>query len=198
MYWEHLKASLSRIFFGYLWGCLGGLLFGLIIGRTRIIKAALEPTIVALYTIPKLAILPLLLLIFGIGETPKVLLIAISVFFIVLINTMGALESISPSHLDVAKTFEFGRLNTIRHIILPSALPQIFVGFRLAAGVGVLVVVGAEFVAARSGLGFLIWNSWSIGIPTRMYIGIVSIALIGVIVNSLLRGLQRLLLPWDR
>jgi sulfonate transport system permease protein len=197
-YWNHLWASVQRILYGYLWGAGLGLLLGLLIGRIRIVRASLEPTIVALYTVPKLAILPLLLLIFGIGEAPKIVLIAITVFFIVLINTTGALESIAPGHLEAGRSFGLSRVAMVRHVILPSALPQIFIGLRLAAGIAVLALVGAEFVAAKSGLGFLIWNSWNIGIPSYMYIGIISIAVLGVAANSLLRFLQNVAVPWDR
>jgi ABC-type nitrate/sulfonate/bicarbonate transport system permease component len=198
VYWSHLGASIRRILYGYLWGAGAGLALGLLIGRTKMIKAALEPTIVALYTVPKLAILPLLLLILGIGESPKVMLIAITVFFIVLINTTGALETVPPGHIEAGRSFGLNRFDMIRHVILPSALPQIFIGLRLAAGIAVLALVGAEFVAAKAGLGFLIWNSWNIGIPSYMYIGIVSIAGLGVVTNSLLRFLQKLAVPWDR
>lgn len=197
LYWEHLWASVRRIAEGYAAGAIVGLVVGLVIGGLRILREALEPLIIGLYSVPKLAILPLLLLIFGIGETPKVLMIAIAVFFIVLINTIGALETVAPGHTEAAKSFGLSRLQTIRHVILPSALPQVFTGMRIAAGIAVLVVVGAEFVAAKRGLGFLIWNSWNLGIPSYMYIGIASIASVGVILNFLLRGLQRLLVPWQ-
>jgi ABC-type nitrate/sulfonate/bicarbonate transport system permease component len=198
LYWTHLWASVQRILYGYVWGAGLGLLSGLLIGRTKIIKAALEPTIVALYTVPKLAILPLLLLILGIGESPKIMLIAITVYFIVLINTIGALETVPSGHIEAGRSFGLKRFDMIRHVILPSAMPQIFIGLRLAAGIAVLALVGAEFVAAKAGLGFLIWNSWNIGVPSYMYIGIVSIAVLGVLANSLLRFLQKIAVPWDR
>jgi len=197
LYWEHLWASTQRVVQGFLLGSAAGLLCGLAIGRLTIVRKALEPLIVALYSVPKLAILPLLLLIFGIGETSKVLLIAISVYFIVLINTVGALEAVAIGHLEAAKSFGLSRVDTVRHVIIPSALPQIFVGLRLAAGVAVLVIVGAEFVAADRGLGYLIWNSWNLGIPSYMYVGITSIAVLGVIMTFILRGLERFLVPWQ-
>lgn len=198
LYWEHLWASTRRIVQGFVLGSLSGLAVGLAIGRLKIIRKALEPLIIGFYSIPKLAILPLLLLIFGIGETPKVLLIAFTVFFIVLINTSGALESVVVGHLEAAKSFGLNRIQTVRHVIVPSALPQIFVGLRLSAGIAVLVVVGAEFVAAERGLGFLIWNAWNLGIPSYMYIGIISISTLGVFVTFLLRLLEHIVTPWQR
>jgi ABC-type nitrate/sulfonate/bicarbonate transport system permease component len=198
LYWQDLWASVQRIVYGFLLGAGAGLLLGLAIGRLRILRQSLEPLIVGLYSIPTLAILPLLLLIFGIGETSKVMLIAISVFFVVLINTIGALENISVGHIEAGKSFGLGRVGMIRHVILPAALPQILVGLRLSAVIAVLLVIGAEFVAADRGLGYLIWNSWNIGIPSYMYIGIASIACLGLIANFLLRLLETVLIPWNR
>jgi ABC-type nitrate/sulfonate/bicarbonate transport system permease component len=197
-YATHLGASAQRIAVGYVLGAISGVLVGLLIGRARLIRKALEPTIIALYTVPKLAILPLLLLILGIGEAPKLTLIAVTVFFIVLINTNGALEAVPAAHVEAGQSFGLNRIEMVRHIILPAASPQIFVGLRIAAGMAVLALVGAEFVAAESDLGYLIWNSWNLGIPSYMYIGIVTISVLGVLANGLLRLAQRLCLPWDR
>lgn len=197
-YETHLRVSSVRIAVGYVTGAAGGVLVGLLVGSTQLLRKALEPTIVALYTVPKLAILPLLLLLLGIGEAPKLTLIAVTVFFIVLINTNGALESVPAAYLEAGRSFGLGRVSMIRHIVLPSALPQIFVGLRVAAGMAVLALVGAEFVAANSGLGFMIWNSWNLGIPSYMYIGIASISILGVLANGLLRLLQHVCIPWDR
>ena len=115
-YWPHVRASVGRLVYGFLFGAGAGLAVGLLIGRLRRVRAALEPTIMALYTVPKLAILPLLLLLYGIGETPKRLLIAITTFFIVLINTSGALEKVPEGHLEAARSFGLGRLATARHV----------------------------------------------------------------------------------
>jgi ABC-type nitrate/sulfonate/bicarbonate transport system permease component len=84
------------------------------------------------------------------------------------------------------------------HITVPAALPQTLTGMRIASGMAVIVIVGAEFVAADTGLGFLVWNSWNLGVPEYMFVGIVSISLIGVIATALLRGLERVLTPWNR
>ncbi|MER5628025.1 ABC transporter permease [Streptosporangium sp. NPDC002544] len=197
-YWTHLGVSAQRIVLGYLFGTIPGIIAGLLIGRARLVGRALEPTIIALYTIPKLAILPLLLLVFGIGETPKLVLIGITTFWIVLINTTGALEEVQIAHIEAGRSFGLSKIEMIRHIVLPSAAPQIFTGLRIAAGMAVLALVGAEFVAAKAGLGYMIWNSWNIGIPSFMYIGIISISILGVLTNTVLRLLQRAALPWDR
>lgn len=198
VYQESVLASLSRIVSGYLLGTSCAVALGLVIGSVRLLRVALEPTISALYTVPKLAILPLLLLIFGLGETSKILLVALTCFFVVLINTIDAVSSVSPRYHDVGRSCGASRWSTLVHITLPAALPQTLTGMRIASGLAVIVIVGAEFVAADAGLGFLVWNSWNLGVPEHMYVGIVSISLIGVIVGLVLRGVEWLLTPWNR
>lgn len=197
-YQESVLASLQRIISGYLIGTLSAVLLGLIIGSMKMLRAALEPTIAALYTVPKLAILPLLLLIFGLGETSKVLLVALTCFFVVLINTIDAVSGVSSRYLDVGRSCGASRLAILWHITLPAALPQTLTGMRIASGLAVIVIVGAEFVAADAGLGFMVWNSWNLGIPEYMYVGVVSISLIGVLASLALRGAERVLTPWKR
>ncbi|WP_160330432.1 ABC transporter permease [Sphaerimonospora mesophila] len=198
VYQESVLASLQRIVAGYLLGGLTAVLLGLVIGSVRLLRVALEPTISALYTVPKLAILPLLLLIFGLGETSKILLVALTCFFVVLINTIDAVSGVSSRYHDVGRSCGASRWATLWHITLPAALPQILTGMRIASGLAVIVIVGAEFVAADAGLGFLVWNSWNLGVPEHMYVGIVSISLIGVAFGLVLRGVQWLLTPWNR
>ncbi|WP_433377932.1 ABC transporter permease [Streptosporangium sp. CA-115845] len=198
VYQDSVVASIRRIVIGYLAGGLSAIVLGLAIGSVRLLRVALEPMISALYTIPKLAILPLLLLIFGLGETSKVLLVALTCFFVVLINTIDAVVSVSPRYGDVGRSCGASRWATLRHITFPAALPQTLTGMRLASGLAVIVIVGAEFVAADAGLGFLVWNSWNLGVPEHMYVGIVSISVIGVIANMILRGVEWLLTAWNR
>lgn len=197
-YQESVIASVRRIAIGYVIGTSSAVALGLLIGWSRLLRAALEPTIAALYTIPKLAILPLLLLLFGLGETSKILLVALTCFFVVLINTIDAVAGVSSRYIDVGRSCGASTLATLWHITLPAALPQTLTGMRVASGLAVIVIVGAEFVAADAGLGFMVWNSWNLGIPEYMYVGIVSISLIGVLASLALRGLERLLTPWRR
>lgn len=193
-----LWASVKRIVVGYVLGCGAAVALGLAIGFVPLLRASLEPTIAALYTVPKLAILPLLLLVFGLGETSKILLVALTCFFVVLINTISAVAGVSQKYLDVARTVHAGWFATICHVTLPASLPNILTGLRIASGLAVVVIVGAEFVAAEAGLGFLVWNSWNLGVPEYMYVGIAAISLIGVLATALLRGFERLVTPWNR
>ncbi|HEY0448805.1 ABC transporter permease [Actinophytocola sp.] len=198
VYADSVVASVRRIVLGYVAGTLGALVLGFAIGSNALLRSALEPTIAALYTIPKLAILPLLLLVFGLGETSKILLVALTCFFVVLINTIDSVAGVSPRYRDVGRSCNASRWAMLWHITVPAALPQTLTGMRIASGMAVIVIVGAEFVAADTGLGFLVWNSWNLGVPEYMFVGIVSISLIGVIATALLRGLERVLTPWNR
>lgn len=195
---DAVAASLRRIALGYLLGCVSALVLGLLIGSLRIVRVALEPTISALYTVPKLSILPLLLLVFGLGELSKVLLVALTCFFVVLINTIDAVGGVPARYTDVGRSCRAPYWAMLWHITLPAALPQMLTGLRIASGLAVIVIVGAEFVAANTGLGFLTWNSWNLGVPEYMYVGIAAISIIGVLANLLLRGVEWLLTPWKR
>lgn len=198
MFYTSLAASVQRIVLGYIFGAIAALIIAWLIAPSRLVRNATEPTIIALYTVPKLSILPLLLLIFGIGELSKTLLVALTVFFVVLINTIDAVAGVSSKYLDVGRAAHASRWSTLWNITLPASLPQTLTGLRISAGMAVLVIVGAEFVAANEGLGYLIWNSWAVGIPSRMFVGIVTISVLGVLANALIRLLGRVLTPWTR
>jgi sulfonate transport system permease protein len=195
---HHLAATAGRMALGLLLGVASGVLLGFAMGMSRLLRAALDSTLSALYVVPKLALLPLLLLFFGVGDTPTILLVAIAVFFLVWITTMDAVMAVPEGWREAARSFGATRRQLIRHVLLPASLPQILTGLRLATGMAVLAAVAIEFVQGSDGLGRLIWLSWSLFLPRRMYVGIVVVALIGVAANLAVRLLVRLLTPWDR
>jgi NitT/TauT family transport system permease protein/sulfonate transport system permease protein len=193
---DALLATMRRIAIGYTVGCASGIVIGLLLGAIRPVRVAFEPIIHALYTVPKLALLPLLLLAFGLGEQPVIILIAVTVFFVVAISTTAAVLGVSEAYLETAKSFGGNRLQILWDVVVPAALPTIIVSLRLAAGIALLVVVGVEFVQGSNGLGFLIWNSWQLFLAPRMYVGIVIVAVLGVIFQSLIVALAHRLAPW--
>ena len=195
---HHLAATASRMALGLLLGVASGVIVAFAMGMSRLLRAALDSTLSALYVVPKLALLPLLLLIFGVGDTPTILLVAIAAFFLVWITTMHAVMSVPEGWREAARSFGATRRQLVRHVLLPASLPQILTGLRLATGMAVLTTVAIEFVQGSEGLGRLIWLSWSLFLPRRMYVGIVVVALLGVAANLLVRLLARLLSPWDR
>jgi NitT/TauT family transport system permease protein len=194
--WKHLTASLSRIAIGFALGAIPALILGITMGLFRWVRAFLSPMVAALYPIPKIAILPLIMLIFGLGEQSKWVIIAIGVFFLVLYNTMAGVMNIPRIYLDVGKNFGASRLQFYWTVALPGALPLIFTGMKLAAGVALLIIVAAEFVGAKTGIGYLIWQSWQTFSVEQMYVGLVVIAILGYLVSLLMDELEHFLIPW--
>ncbi len=194
--WKHITASISRIFIGFLMGAIPAMLLGITMGLFRWPRAFFSPMIAALYPIPKIAILPLIMLIFGLGEQSKWVIIAIGVFFLVLYNTMAGVMNIPNIYLDVGKNFGASRAQFYWTIALPGALPLIFTGLKLAAGVALLIIVAAEFVGAKTGLGYLIWQSWQTFSVEAMYVGLVVIAVLGYLVSLAMDELEHFLIPW--
>ena len=192
----HIGISLSRAAVGFVLGALPAILLGVIMGLVPMVRAALQPIVGALFAIPKVAILPLVMLMFGLGEQSKWVIIAIAVFFQVLISTTAGVANIDRIYLDVGRNFRAGRLATLWTIALPGALPVIFAGIRLGWGVSLLLLVTAEMVAAKSGLGYLIWQSWQTFSIEEMYVGLVTIAVLGMLSFWLLDLLEGWLIPW--
>ncbi|MCX8572110.1 ABC transporter permease [Aminobacter sp. MET-1] len=193
---QDVLASALRVLAGFAIGVISGLGAALLLGLSRLMRAALEPFLTALYTVPKLALLPLLLLIFGLGELPSVLLVGMTVFFLVWIQCMEAVLAIPENYREAARSFGAKGWVMFRHVTWPALLPQFFISMRIAIGTAVLVIVGVEFVQASQGIGYRIWHSWSLFQANRMYVGICTVALMGFLFSTLVRWLGRLMLPW--
>jgi NitT/TauT family transport system permease protein len=196
--WTNLGISLQRIAIGFLIGAVPGVIIGLAIGLFSPVRAIIQPLVDATFPIPKIAVLPLFIMIFGIGEESKYAIIATAVIYLVLINTAAGVRNIDRIYLDVGKNFHASRLMMFTDIALPGALPLILTGIKLGMGVALLVIVSAEFVGAKSGLGYLIWTSWQVFQVEKMYVGLAVIALVGVAIAVLLNAVERWLIPWRR
>jgi len=195
--WVHVGATLPRLASGFLLGAVAGIAVGLVMGVWRPVRAALGPTFTALYALPKIATLPLLLLVFGLTETPKILSVAISVFFVLQINTLTGIARIDARVLEAARAYGASGWRLFRYVLLPGATPSIMTGLRVAAGMAVIVVTAVEFVASNNGLGFLIWNSWQLFQPQTMFVGLIAVSVIGASMTGLFILLERALLPWQ-
>ncbi|MDR7418086.1 MAG: ABC transporter permease [Armatimonadota bacterium] len=193
---RHTLTTIARVLAGFGIGTATGLAAGLLLGTVRPLRVALEPTISALYVIPKVAILPLVMLVFGLGEASKVAIVAIATFFIVTINTTAAVVGVEPTYVEAGRAFGARRLAMFRHIILPGALPVIVTGLRLALGTALIVVIAAEFVATQEGIGFFIWHAWNTLRPEQMFAGFIVIAALGMLSYAIIRWFARRVMPW--
>jgi NitT/TauT family transport system permease protein len=193
---EHIVTSLGRAGVGFLLGAIPALAIGAVMGSVPLVRAAMQPIVGALYPVPKVAILPLVMLLFGLGEQSKWVIIAIGVFFQVLIATAAGVANIERIYFDVGRSFGANRLQMYLTIAIPGALPLIFAGIRLGWGVALLLLVTAEMVASKQGVGFLIWQSWQTFAVEEMYVGLVTIAALGVVTFWLLDVVEAWLIPW--
>lgn len=192
----HVWVSLYRIFAGFLVGATAGIILGVLMGINRTIRAALDPVFSAIYVLPKIAILPLVMLLFGIGEMSKIVIVAIAAFFLVLINTMTGVRDIEPIYLDAGRNYGANGWQLLWHVILPGALPFILAGLRLSLGTALIVIIAAEFVAAKYGLGYLVWFSWQTLLTENMFAGLVVIMVLGALFTSGLQAVEHRLMPW--
>lgn len=194
--WTHIRISLGRIGVGFALGALPGIALGIVMGLIPWIRLTFMPVVSAIYPIPKSAILPLIMLIFGIGELAKWIFIAIGVFFPVLLNSMVGVLTIDRIYLDVGRNYGARGLNFLLTIALPGALPVVFAGIKLGFGLALILVVIAEIVASRAGLGFLIWNAWQIFDVEKLYTGLIVIGILGYLSSEAIDALERVVVPW--
>jgi NitT/TauT family transport system permease protein len=192
----NLSITLVRVFAGFLIGTIPGIIIGLLMGASEKIRLLLDPLVAATYPIPKLAIFPLLMIIFGIGEFSKIIAIAIGCFFLVLINAMAGVRNINKVYFDVAKNYGASKKQLFTRVILPASLPMIFTGIRLALGTSLIVVVGVEFVSANYGIGALIWNAWETFEIEKLYVGIFLCAILGILFTVVLKRVEERITPW--
>ncbi|KPX15767.1 MULTISPECIES: ABC transporter permease [Pseudomonas syringae group] len=194
--WKHISASLLRVLSGFLIGASLALVFAAWVGLSREAEAYLEPTFAGLRSIPSLAWVPLLLLWLGIGETSKVVLIAIGAFFPVYLNGVAAIRGIDRKLVEVGQMYGFSRYRLTRRILLPAALPGLFTGLRSGMSLAWMFLVAAELIAATKGLGYLLSDGRETSRPDIVLAAIIVLATLGKLSDGLLAGLERRFLAW--
>jgi sulfonate transport system permease protein len=195
--WQHLGISVTRTALGFGLGGGIGLLLGLVVGLFRKSEKALDPTVQMIRMIPSLAVAPLFVLWFGIGEESKVLLIAKGAFFPLYINTFLGIRSVDRKLFDVTKVLGFSRLKQIVRLVLPASLPHILLGVRISLGVAWLGLVVAELMASTSGIGYLMSDARQFTKTPIVFVGIIVFALVGKLSDSFVRLLERRWLRWQ-
>lgn len=197
---SHVYATLSRVFGGFMIGAFPGIVVGMVMGMNKTVRTMLDTTLSAIYVLPKIAIFPIMMLIFPdpFGEGPKVAVVAISAFFLVAINTMAGVTEIDEVYLQAGRNYGANRLQMFRHVIIPAALPVIFAGLRLALGTALIVIVAVEFVRATKGVGYLVYYNWQVGSTDKMYAGLFVVMVLGVLLTYGLQWAERWVMPWKR
>ena len=193
---EHILISTARVFGAFLLACLIGLPLGLAMGMSPLIRGIFDPPIEFYRPIPPLAYLPLMIIWFGIGETSKVLLIFLSVFAPVVLGARSGVKSAAIEQIHAAYSFGATRWQVMRHVILPSALPEILTAMRIGIGFGWTTLVAAEMVAATSGLGYVVLTASQFLQTSTVIMGIIVIAIIAYAFDMLMRWIERKVVPW--
>ena len=195
--WWNISISVERVFLGYLIGISLAFTFGALAGLNRYVRWALTPILTAIRAVPSLAWVPLLIIWLGIGETPKLTLIAIGAFFPVFTTVLSGIQNVDRSLIEVGRAYGLKRFGLIRKIYLPAAATQVFSGLRLGLAQSWLFVVAAELIASARGLGFLLVDSQSSARTDIVIFAIISLAVFGKLSDFGLALIERKILAWS-
>lgn len=194
--WQHLGVSTGRALSGLAIGGGLGLVLGLLTGSLRWAETLLDTTLQMVRNIPPLALIPLVILWFGIDETAKLFLVAIGVFFPVYLNTFHGIRSVDAGLVEMARSYGLSGWALWRHVILPGAMPSILVGLRFSLGLMWVLLIVAETLSAQSGIGYMTMNAREFLQTDVVLVGILLYAALGKLADVLARGLERALLRW--
>ncbi|RUT29585.1 ABC transporter permease [Paenibacillus zeisoli] len=195
--YHHLGVSALRALSGFMLGSVIGLLVGMFIGIGKIIERTLDPSLQMLRTVPLLALIPLFILWFGIGEFSKVLMISLGAFFPVYLNTFLGIRSVDTKLYDVTRILGYSRWQQLTKLILPSALPNILLGLRLAMSTSWLVLVFAELMGTSAGIGYMIEDARTYSNTDIVFVGIILFALVGSLSDIAVHALEKRWLSWQ-
>jgi sulfonate transport system permease protein len=193
-----LRVSGVTVLEGFSIGAALGLLAGIGAGLSSTVDKLIGSTLNSIRQVPPLAFLPLIILWAGAGNAGKIVLISKVVFFPVFMNTLQGIRGVAREYIEVGKIFEYSRLRLLRRVILPAALPSIFVGVRYGAGMAWFMIIAAEMLGSRRGLGYLLMRSQELLLTDQLFLVIIIIGAIGFAVDVGLRRLERRLLRWKR
>jgi ABC-type nitrate/sulfonate/bicarbonate transport system permease component len=194
--WQHLSYSIMRIGTGWILGTIAGVAVGFAIGLSSLARGVGITFISALFPIPKIALLPLLILWLGIGEEPKIATIALGVFFSTAISVYSGVDSVPRNLIRMAQSFNVPFHAIVRRVIWPGALPSILAGFRITASVALLLVVSAEMIGAEYGIGAFVLQAGNLMQTDQLLAGVVILSLFGLAVGRIINWLETRLLHW--
>lgn len=188
--------TLRRVLVGFGMAMIPGVLVGVLMGVSRLTRLALAPLVSALYPVPKIALVPAVLLIFGLGENSYYAITFISVFFLVALNTLAGVLNLDQKYFDIARNNGAGSWDILWTVAIPGALPNIFTGLNLGLGFALTVVVGTELLVPMGGLGALMWQSYQIYNIASLYAGLIVVALLGWVFSLIMAEVERQMIPW--
>jgi ABC-type nitrate/sulfonate/bicarbonate transport system permease component len=191
-----LLATLRRAAMGFVPGALAGIGLGVAMGRSSVVRRMFEPALAGVYAMPKLALLPVSLLILGVGETARLALIALGALLIMTQQVFDGVRAIDGGYVELAHSYGASPWLRWRRVYLPGALPSILTGTRITFGRCLVVAISAELVMGSPGLGSMIWMAWQTFSTERLYVSVAAAGLLGMLSQALLRSLEKRLVPW--
>lgn len=184
----HIYVSLKRVIIGYVLGCVLGILLGALIGRIRLVRELSDPILELIRPISPVAMIPLAMLWFGIGETSKYFVILYATVIIVLLNTSAGVQRTPTTRIRAARCLGASDFQVFTKVILPSAVPFVLTGMRVALGFSFMGIVAAELIGAREGIGFLIMNSRLLLNTDQLFVGLIALGIVGAIIDRIFRA----------
>ncbi|MAZ04099.1 MAG: ABC transporter permease [Sneathiella sp.] len=194
--WQHLAASLQRLLIGWFSGTMLGILVGTLIGLFSLARSGMQPLVSAIFPIPKIALLPLFVIWFGIGEGSKVATILFGTFFPTVIATYGGIDNVDRGLIRMGQSFGLSRISIITKIILPGALPAILSGARISAAIAIILLVAAEMIAAEFGIGAYILLAGSLMATDQLIAGVAILSCLGLVFAWLIGRAEKYFLKW--
>jgi NitT/TauT family transport system permease protein len=193
---KHLLPSLSRLVVGATIGVLTGIMVGTLIGLFSYVRSALVPLVAAIFPIPKIALLPLFVIWFGIDEASKYALIAFGTFTPTVVATYGAVDNVDRTLIRMGQSFGLSWFSIVRKIVLPGAMPGILSGLRVSLAIAIILLVAAEMLGAEYGIGAYILEAGSLYDLERLFAGVIILSLLGVLISAAIGVIERRLLDW--
>ncbi len=194
--WLHLGASLQRLVQGWVYGTLLGLAFGFAAGLFSLARAGVVPLVAAIFPIPKIALLPLFIIWFGIGEESKVATILFGTFFPTVISVYGGVDNVDRGLIRMGQSFGLSWFSIVRKIVLPVAMPAILSGFRISTSIAIILLVAAEMIGAEYGVGAYVLLAGNLMATDQLIAGVAILSLMGLTVSAILGRVERWVLRW--
>lgn len=194
--WDNTRASMYRWVIGFTLGASSGVILGALVGLYKLAETVLDTSVQMFRTVPNLGLIPLLILWLGLGESPKIVMIALACFFPLYLNTFAGIRNVDRRLIEVGNVYNFSGRKMLFKVVLPAALPQIFTGVRYGLGVAWLALVGSELVGASTGLGYMIQMGQALSRVDIVMAGLVVFAVAGKLVDVIVKLAEKRLLRW--